>query len=68
MVGDEEVQEVLKIFFEHNSPVVDQALAEEKVVAGEQKVPGESTEPREIVEAVDGESDGDYLLEAFELD
>lgn len=58
----------LYVFLENYPPVVNQTFSEEEIVAGEQEVPGESTEPREVIETVDGESDRDDFLEALELD
>lgn len=66
MVGDEEAQILQPI--DHHAKVVDQILAVEEVVRGEQKVPREAAEPGQTVDAVHLVANRDDLLEAFHLD
>lgn len=50
-----------------NAKVIDQVFAIEKVVGGEQKVPGQGTKPWQPVDAIDRISDVDDFLEALHL-
>ncbi len=62
------VEERLYLSGEEESEVVDERLAEEEVVEGEEEGPAERSEPGELVRSVDEVTDRDYLVVALQLD
>ena len=53
---------------QQHAKVCDHALSVEEVIGREEKVPAESTEPRQFMCLIDHVTNGDDLMETLDLD
>jgi len=68
VVGDQERGERVAAGVEERAELVDENVAAQVVVGGEEEVPADWAEPGQAARVVDGVADGGYFVEAFELD